>query len=234
MARLCTCQQRTRPHASNLSALAKSAVVRSRSSSVQSPATLTVLDVADGHPLWQARPPIVYPTPTGISDGTVELSGQVSPAKCSSSAATLTLDASSGALIDAHVVPSQSLKEAMPPITDDGVTIRYILDTSTPESSTGVEAVYTATGSTLWRNVKPGPDGPAPLYPPLVDSGVFVVAVGGRNPLDQGPATAIQFIDERTGATLWDSLGRFVRQRADGRRERLYKSELIRGPDQGP
>ena len=46
-----------------------------------------------------------------------------------------------------------------------------------------------------------------PTNPHLFGFGVIVAAVGGRNPMNLGPATAIEFIDEQSGATLWTAAG---------------------------
>jgi outer membrane protein assembly factor BamB len=174
---------------------------------VSKPSTLTALDVATGHQIWQTHPPMVYPTPISESGGTLELHGGVSPEKCSFFSALTTLDVVTGTFINGHIIYAQSVAEDMPPISDGTLTIQYVLDNSIPGTLTGLEAVDRATGSTLWRVVQPGASGPALLKPPLSGSGVIVAAVGGRNPISRGPATAIVFIDERTGITLWTTPG---------------------------
>ena len=92
-------------------------------------------------------------------------------------------------------------------MTDGALTIRYVLDSSATQESTGLEAVDSTTGATVWRVVQPDTAGPALLNPPLFGVGVIVAAVGGRNPMNLGPASAIEFIDEPSGAILWTSPG---------------------------
>ncbi len=104
-------------------------------------------------------------------------------------------------------IPLKTLEDDAPPITDGALTIRYVLDHLPDGPSTGLEADDSTTGSMVWTNTQPGGDGPALLNPPLFDVGVIVAAVGGRNPMNLGPASAIEFIDEPTGAILWTSPG---------------------------
>jgi len=170
--------------------------------------TVTAFDAATGHQVWQASPPMAFATPIAEDDGTLILRGSVSPATCVFSPALTKLDSASGAFISAEILdPPQTLEEGAPPITDGALTIRYVLRQLPDGPSTGLEADDSTTGSMVWTNTQPGDDGPGLLDPPLFGAGVIVAAVGGRNPTNLGPASAIEFIDEPTGAILWTSPG---------------------------
>jgi outer membrane protein assembly factor BamB len=171
--------------------------------------TVTALDVATGHELWQASPPVVYARPIREDGGNLSLEGNVSPSKCSFNNAFTKLDVASGALISAEILdPPKTLADGTPSINDGALSIGYVVEElAGGRPSYGLEAVDSTTGSTVWSIVRPDVNGPALLDPPLFGFGVIVAAVGGRNPLNRGPAIAIEFIDEQTGDTLWESPG---------------------------
>lgn len=170
--------------------------------------TVIALDPSTGHERWQGRPPLLNARPIQEIAGTLNLEGNVSRTKCSFLYASTKLDVASGAFIAAEVhTGPRTLAEGMPPINDGQLSIRYVLDPLADQLSTGLEAIDTTTGSTLWSKVQPGPNGRAVYSPPVFGSGVLAATVGGRNPEFTGPATAIEFIDEQTGEILWAASG---------------------------
>jgi outer membrane protein assembly factor BamB len=170
--------------------------------------TVTALDVATGHELWRASVPMVSARPIREDGGILSLAGNVSPSKCMFIGALTKLDVASGALMSAEIVNApRSLAEGTPSMNDGALSIGYVVEELAGGLSYGLEAVDSATGLTVWSIVRPGVNGPALVDPPLFGFGVIVAAVGGRNPLNQGPATSIEFIDEKSGAILWAATG---------------------------
>ncbi len=176
--------------------------------SAAEPSTVAALDLATGQNRWVAHPPMAYPTPTRDANGYVTLTGSVSSAPCIYTGMTATLDSNSGTITSTET-PDRTIPpgEVNRPIIDGAFTIKYIVNGSPNGPSSGLTAMDSTTGKTLWTVIGPQDQGPALFHPPLIGSGVIVAAIGGRNALNRGPASAIEFIDEATGATLWSAPG---------------------------